>query len=113
MVGRYSAPDLQLDPTMAWSAFYETEDGRIIGSRERHGQFLPTSRYVNVEGNRILDPDGLDDAMSRLDLDTLLDNSNFYNTIIHPTHQCFSSEKYSKPPGLKTQAILTRSTSQT
>jgi hypothetical protein len=72
LVGRYSAPDLQLDPTMGWSAFYETEDGRIIGSRERHGQFLPTSRYVDVEGNRILDPDGLDDAMSRLDLDTVV-----------------------------------------
>lgn len=72
LVGRYSAPDMQLDPTMAWSAFYETEDGRIIGSRERHGQFLPTSRYVDVEGSRILDPDGLDDAMSRLDLDTVV-----------------------------------------
>ncbi|MBV43765.1 MAG: hypothetical protein CMA54_03180 [Euryarchaeota archaeon] len=72
MVGRYSAPDLQLDPTMAWSAFYETADGRIIGSRERHGQFLPTSRYVDVEGNQILDPDGLDDAMSRLDLATVI-----------------------------------------
>ena len=72
LVGRYSAPDLQLDPTMGWSAFYETVDGRIIGSRERYGQYLPTSRYVDVENNRISDPVGLDDAMSRLDLDTVV-----------------------------------------
>ena len=72
IVTRHSGPNLELAPNLKWNSFYRDDQGRMQGTLNVH--VMPDSRYVDVENGEILDPEGLERALWRLDWDTVIPN---------------------------------------
>ena len=72
VVTRHSGPNLELAPNLKWNSFYRDDQGRMQGTLNIH--IMPDSRYVDVENGQILDPEGLERALWRLDWDTVIPN---------------------------------------
>ena len=70
VVKRHSSGDIRITPNMQWNSFYRTSNGRMQGNLNIH--IMPDSRYVDVENGAILDPEGLEQQLWRLDWETVI-----------------------------------------